>query len=157
MFVATISGTFPTSALDLSPWMQQCSIMMLDNIRRAFGQGGDPHWLPLKSGGPSFLFQSGALLQSNAADSGADFAEAGQFGGPIYQWIHQTGGVINHPGTQNGFGRGIEIPPHMIPIPARPYAVWNEELVGKCLDVLQFGAVKFLNTNGEPINARSAA
>lgn len=38
-----------------------------------------------------------------------------------YARIHNLGGTIKHPGTQNGFGRGIFIKPHNINIPQRQY------------------------------------
>lgn len=45
-----------------------------------------------------------------------------EFGSKVpYAAIHEYGGVINHPGTKNGFGKGIPIPPHSIPIPQRSY------------------------------------
>ena len=44
--------------------------------------------------------------------------------GAKYGRIHQYGGVINHPGTSDGFGRGIKIPPHKINMPKR---LWIEE------------------------------
>jgi len=45
-----------------------------------------------------------------------------EFGSKVpYAAIHEYGGVINHPGTKNGFGKGIPIPPHTINMPARPY------------------------------------
>ena len=42
-----------------------------------------------------------------------------------YARIHDEGseelGPIKHPGTSNGFGRGIKIPPYTVNMPARPY------------------------------------
>lgn len=38
-----------------------------------------------------------------------------------YAAIHEYGGVIDHPGTKNGFGRKIEIAAHDIRIPKRAY------------------------------------
>lgn len=38
-----------------------------------------------------------------------------------YAAIHEYGGTIQHPGTGNGFGKGIPIPAHPIPMGARPY------------------------------------
>lgn len=42
-----------------------------------------------------------------------------------YARIHNEGGVIMHPGSTNGFGRGIKIPPHKIDIPKRNFTDWN--------------------------------
>lgn len=44
-----------------------------------------------------------------------------------YAAIHNNGGVINHPGTSNGFGRGIKIPPHKIRIPRRNFTDWSQQ------------------------------
>lgn len=38
-----------------------------------------------------------------------------------YAAIHNFGGTIKHPGTDNGFGRGIKISPHNINIPQRQF------------------------------------
>ena len=38
-----------------------------------------------------------------------------------YAAIHEYGGTINHPGTKNGFGKGIPIPAHNIDMPKRSY------------------------------------
>lgn len=43
-----------------------------------------------------------------------------------YAGIHDQGGTINHPGTSNGFGKGIKIPPHAINIPKRNFTDWNK-------------------------------
>lgn len=44
-----------------------------------------------------------------------------------YAAIHNYGGTINHPGTDNGFGRGIVIPAHTIEIEARPFNEFTDE------------------------------
>ena len=45
-----------------------------------------------------------------------------EFGSKLpYAAIHEYGGDINHPGTKNGFGKGIEIPAHRIDMPKRSY------------------------------------
>lgn len=44
-----------------------------------------------------------------------------------YAAIHNYGGTINHPGTDNGFGKGIEIPPYDIEIPARPFDEFTDD------------------------------
>jgi len=43
-----------------------------------------------------------------------------------YARIHDQGGEINHPGTDNGFGRGIKIKAHTIKMPKRNFTDWNE-------------------------------
>jgi phage gpG-like protein len=40
-----------------------------------------------------------------------------------YAAIHQFGGVIDWPGTFDGFGKGIPIPPHDITIPKRLHII----------------------------------
>lgn len=42
-----------------------------------------------------------------------------------YARIHDQGGIIQHPGTKNGFGRGIKIKPHRINMPKRNFTGWN--------------------------------
>jgi phage gpG-like protein len=42
-----------------------------------------------------------------------------------YARIHNEGGEINWPGTNNGFGRGIKIKAHKIGIPKRNFTDWN--------------------------------
>lgn len=44
-----------------------------------------------------------------------------------YAAIHHFGGEIDHPGTDDGFGKGISIGPYTIHIPARPYAYLSED------------------------------
>lgn len=44
-----------------------------------------------------------------------------------YARIHNEGGLIHHPGTANGFGRGIKIPAHGISIPRRNFTDWNKQ------------------------------
>lgn len=43
-----------------------------------------------------------------------------------YAGIHNRGGVLHDPGTKNGFGKGIKIPPHDIPIPKRCFLYLQE-------------------------------
>lgn len=52
----------------------------------------------------------------------------------IYAAIHNKGGVIQHPGTSNGFGEGIKIPPHQIPIKKREFLKIREEWMEKIND-----------------------
>ena len=47
--------------------------------------------------------------------------EVGILNSVEYAAAQNFGVKINHPGTNNGFGRGIEIPPHSIEIEARPF------------------------------------
>ena len=56
-----------------------------------------------------------------------------------YAAIHQFGGVIEWPGTFNGFGKGIPIPPHEIAIPKRLYILeefseYGHAMISKNID-----------------------
>lgn len=53
-----------------------------------------------------------------------------------YAAPHQFGAKIRHPGTSKGFGKGIKIPPHIIPIPARPYLIVGEAEIRKSIFIL---------------------
>lgn len=77
--------------------------------------------------GFKILQDNGVLRQSMTTD-GAPEQETSIDGDEVslasnveYAAIHNFGGTINHPGTENGFGRGIKIPPHKINIDARPF------------------------------------
>ena len=48
-----------------------------------------------------------------------------------YARIHQYGGDIDWPGTFNGFGKGIAIPPHVITIKKRLFVYEEYEEYGK--------------------------
>jgi hypothetical protein len=50
-----------------------------------------------------------------------------------YARIHQYGGTINWPGTANGWGRGIKIPPHQIRIPKRLFVMEEYDQYGKSM------------------------
>lgn len=63
-----------------------------------------------------------SFTKGNPANILKSTSKGVEFGSKVpYAAIHEYGGVINHPGTKNGFGKGIPIPPHSIPIPQRPY------------------------------------
>lgn len=66
------------------------------------------------------LFRS--FTKGNPQNILKDTGNGVEFGSKIpYAAIHEYGGTIDHPGTSNGFGRGIPIPPHGIPMPKRSY------------------------------------
>jgi phage gpG-like protein len=44
-----------------------------------------------------------------------------------YARIQNEGGTFTHPGTPNGFGKGILIPAHEMTIPARPFDQFTAE------------------------------
>lgn len=82
---------------------------------------------------PKILVDTGALRnsltdQSNPyglRDTSADEVKLGT--NVPYAAIHNYGGVINHPGTKNGFGIGVEIKPYKITIPPRPFMGFGNE------------------------------
>lgn len=66
------------------------------------------------------LFRS--FTKGNPENILKDTGNGIEFGSKIpYAAIHEYGGVIDHPGTNNGFGKGIPIPAHGIPMPKRSY------------------------------------
>lgn len=66
------------------------------------------------------LFRS--FTKGNPLNILKDTGNGVEFGSKIpYAAIHEYGGTIDHPGTDNGFGRGIPIPAHGIPMPKRSY------------------------------------
>ncbi len=100
-------------------------------------------WAPLKPStiknkktGFKILQDKGILRNSFSAANGAgsEFKEEIVLENEVmlrtnveYARIHNEGGTINHPGTSNGFGKGIEIPAHTIFIEARPFNEFNDE------------------------------
>lgn len=54
-----------------------------------------------------------------------------------YAKIHNYGGIIQHPGTENGFGMGIKIRPYTIDIPARPYIGFGNEDQSQVSEVIE--------------------
>jgi len=66
------------------------------------------------------LFRS--FTKGNPFNILKDTGKGIEFGSKLpYAAIHEYGGVIDHPGTANGFGKGIPIPAHGIPMPKRSY------------------------------------
>lgn len=68
------------------------------------------------------------VLRASFTQPGGPQGNSGDLGDEVfiqtgveYARIHNEGGVIAHPGTDNGFGKGIVIPAHPIPMPARPF------------------------------------
>jgi phage gpG-like protein len=76
-------------------WTQQMALIgerMLGSIRENFGQGGRPNtWMPLKRGGPSFLFQSGNLLRSGDYTYDSESVTIGFGAGLPYAFAQQFG------------------------------------------------------------------
>ena len=113
---------------------------------------GREKWKPsqraLKKGGMT-LSKSGALRRSiaprnNGIVPGKDRGTIIMIEGTkvsigttlAYAAIHNYGGTIKHPGTRNGFGRGIRIRPHNIVIPKRPFLDYTSEDKKEVVDTL---------------------
>lgn len=114
---------------------------------------GHPKWADLKSGKNlqraknglqtrQILRKTGALKNSigpspSTGSAGKDgYVEfSGDFKNAVvkvgtyvkYARIHNEGGTIQHPGTDNGFGRGVKIKAHPIFMPKRNFTDWNEQ------------------------------
>ena len=73
------------------------------------------------SGRPGLKAPTGNLRRSWHVRLRASGADAAVVLGTStkYAAVHQFGSTIKHPGTNNGFGRGIPIPPHDIKMPKR--------------------------------------
>lgn len=130
------------------------SALMLSQRLEVFDTENDGQWAPLsvqayrarlskvpsknrrKKNAVKILQDSGVLRQSFTSASGPgssqkevevtdDMARIATH--VEYAAIHNYGGTIKHPGTKNGFGRGISIPAHSITIPARPFDQFREK------------------------------
>lgn len=84
------------------------------------------------------ILQDNGVLRQSMVAPGAEFQESSTQGDEIelgtnveYAAIHNFGGTINHPGTENGFGLGIKIPAHAIEIPPRPFDQFTEKHISE--------------------------
>ena len=84
------------------------------------------------------ILQDNRILLQSFTIPGAQFQETITHGDEVslgtnveYAAIHNFGGTIKHPGTSNGFGKGIKIPAHKIEMPARPYDQFTEAHVAE--------------------------
>lgn len=84
------------------------------------------------------ILQDDGTLRQSMSVKGAVLQETNTQGDQIslasnveYAAIHNFGGTINHPGTNNGFGKGIKIPPHSIEIQARPFDQFTPKHIGE--------------------------
>lgn len=80
------------------------------------------------------ILQDKGYLRNSFTIPGAPEQESSTHGEEVrlathvdYAAIHNYGGTIEHPGTKDGFGQGIEIPPHSIVIPARPFDQFRDQ------------------------------
>jgi len=142
MLKVSVEGKLPSFEIlpdDMKAMFEQAAQYMLGSVRQNFVEGGRPvTWDALKDGSQSFLFQTGALLQSIKEEAGFDFAEvaAGQL---PYAWIHQAGGLA---------GRN-----HSALIPARPYMLFQDEDVDELTKVFGENIIKLIDAKGEEIHA----
>ncbi len=122
---------------DLSDPLNSIKNLLLSSISQNFDDEGRPKaWEDLaestkkrrrkqnKWPGP-ILSVSGQLASSVTAQVDGNSILVGS--AKPYARIHDLGGEINHPGTSNGFGRGINIPAHTITIPQREYLLFQDE------------------------------
>lgn len=63
----------------------------------------------------------------------------------IYARIHDQGGLIKHPGTSNGFGKGIKIPAHRIKMPRRNFTDWNNADMSNLKKTIKNTVAEILN------------
>ena len=70
----------------------------------------------------------------------------------VYAAIHNKGGTIHHPGTKNGFGMGIKIPPHDIKMPKREFLIlhaeWKKQIAEMYFNLLTKKLSKLLKGEG---------
>jgi phage gpG-like protein len=80
------------------------------------------------------ILQSTGLLRNSLTQSGAPYSSGSVGSNEIslgtfvpYAVIHQYGGVIKNPGTDNGFGMGIKIKPYSITMPQRSFIGFGKQ------------------------------
>lgn len=107
------------------------------------GRGRDGAWAPTKNhSDPSHkpLNDTGVLRNSftDLGGKGSEYKEefigedeVGIKTNVEYAAIHNYGGTISHPGTSNGFGKGIVISAHDIYIEARPFDEFTDEHIAE--------------------------
>jgi phage gpG-like protein len=97
-------------------------------------------------GGVKMLQDTGVLRQSFTSAGGPgnakrvieiDQDEVALATNVEYARIQNEGGTIHHPGSQNGFGRGIPIPAHSITIPARPFDEFTDENLSEVNELVE--------------------
>lgn len=106
----------------------------LKSIRAALTKAGRKKFDKTGDAGGRMILQKSRTLMKSATTPGASgniYRTEGThliFGtNLIYAGIHNSGGIIKHPGTANGFGRKIKIPPHNIPMPKREFMKIRDE------------------------------
>lgn len=154
-----IEGKLPELNADLEPAMQEIADVMFRSVQQNFIAGGRPdQWAPLMPlGQSSHLYRTGNLFESLQLawdkSSATVFIDTARI---PYAAILNFGGIIKHPGSSKfqAFDLGGKMiythgtKAHDIPIPARPFMVFQEEDKEQILQTLS-NAI-FL-TNGEQI------
>lgn len=161
-----MTGTFPVIEENPIPQaMQEIADLMRESILQNFLSGGRPQWPYRKVG----AFQtpvisnlgglSGRIASKVESRFTADTAEAGIFDADSIDWIHQTGGTIDHKAIEGRLQvftiNGVTIftyrtRRHDIKIPARPFVMFQSEDTEKILSTLS--NVIMRNVKNEPIN-----
>lgn len=130
-----------SNAENLTPVMNMIGEDLRDSSETAFEREG-PGWKDLKPGTKRQRRKKGKWPGKKLQVSGrlAASVEHQNVGLSIllgsnlpYAAAHQEGMDIRHPGTNNGFGRGIVIPPHTIPIPSRAYLILGKKEVNMAI------------------------
>ena len=136
---------------DFTQQFQMIGEYMLDSVRQNFVRGGRPDtWAPLKvpirkgkggylgltvggsHGGPSFLFKSGALLNSVDYAFDSESATVGAGAGLPYARAHQFGVPSRN-------------------LPARPYMLFQEEDIDWIKNLMQGSLLIFEGADGSQI------
>lgn len=118
------------------------------------GESASGKWAPLKKnslrkykGKEHHILQDEGILRNSftsGSGEGSEFKEEIITADEVvlatnveYAAIHNEGGTINHPGTDNGFGRGIVIPAHSIEIEARPFNEFSDEQTDEISELIE--------------------
>lgn len=124
MFTQRI-GVFDSESSNDGPWQPLAS----DTARRRGKK------IPQKNKKKGFkILQDDGILRQSMTVAGAEGNRTSTQGDEVslasnveYAAIQNWGGIISHPGTKNGFGMGIKIPPHAIEIPSRRFDQFTQE------------------------------
>lgn len=139
-------GTAERRAKNLRPAMLSIKNIVQSSVEENFVRQGRPKkWTDLaestkrirrrRKKWPGMILQvSGQLASSVNSRVDKNVVVVGS--NKPYAKIHDEGGTVNHPGTNNGFGKGIPIPPHRIKIPARPFLLFQDDDLDEAQQIL---------------------
>jgi phage virion morphogenesis protein len=121
-----VTGTMMRLNDDFAEPMGEIGLMMFDSVQQNFFSGGRPdQWEPIKKTGmPSHLFQSGALLASIQMSSDSDSAK-----------VFIDTSRMKYAAIHN-FGGGIVFDTHTVNMPQRQFMMFQEEDKAKILQIL---------------------